>query len=66
MEDHGPTVVSWTQKGPRVWLKEPPIGKTANKVPGVVKQEEPEVPNKEFKGFQTLKLSALRLTDAER
>ena len=32
--------------------------KTTNKVPTVVKQEEPEVPNKEFKGFQTLKLSA--------
>ena len=32
--------------------------KTTNKVPGVVKQEEPEVPDKEFKGFQTLKLSA--------
>ena len=25
---------------------------------GVVKQEEPEVPNKECRGFQTLKLSA--------
>ena len=33
-------------------------GKTTNKVPTAVKQEEPEVPNKEFKGFQTLKLSA--------
>ena len=32
--------------------------KTTNKVPGVVKQEEPEVPNKDLKGFQTLKLSA--------
>ena len=32
--------------------------KTTNKVPGVVKQEEPEVPNKDPKGFQTLKLSA--------
>ena len=32
--------------------------KTTNKVPTVVKQEEPEVPNKDPKGFQTLKLSA--------
>ena len=32
--------------------------KTTNKVPGVVKLEEPEVPNKDPKGFQTLKLSA--------
>ena len=32
--------------------------KTTNKVPGVVKQEEPEVPNKDFKGFSKLKLSA--------
>ena len=31
--------------------------KTTNKVPGVVKQEEPEVPNKDPKGSQTLKLS---------
>ena len=33
-------------------------GKTTNKVPTAVKQEELEVPNKDFKGFQTLKLSA--------
>ena len=33
-------------------------GKTTNKVPTAVKQEEPEVPNKDPKGFQTLKLSA--------
>ena len=33
-------------------------GKTTNKVPIAVKQEEPEVPNKDRKGFQTLKLSA--------
>ena len=32
--------------------------KTTNKVPTSVKQEEPEVPNKDPKGFQTLKLSA--------
>ena len=32
--------------------------KTTNKVPGVVKQEEPEVPYKDPKIFQTLKLSA--------
>ena len=32
--------------------------KTTNKVPGVVKQEEPEVPNKDPRGFQTLTLSA--------
>ena len=32
--------------------------KTTNKVPTVVKQEEPEVPDKELMGFQTLKLSA--------
>ena len=32
--------------------------KTTNKVPTIVKQEEPEVPNKDPKGFQTLKLSA--------
>ena len=32
--------------------------KTTNKVPGLVKQEEPEVPNKDPKNFQTLKLSA--------
>ena len=31
---------------------------STNKVPGVVKQEEPEVPNKDPKSFQTLKLSA--------
>ena len=33
-------------------------GKTTNKVPTAVKQEEPEVPNKDPKKFQTLKLSA--------
>ena len=33
-------------------------GKTTNKVPTSVKQEELEVPNKDPKGFQTLKLSA--------
>ena len=32
--------------------------KTTNKVPGVVKQEELEVPNKDPESFQTLKLSA--------
>ena len=32
--------------------------KTTNKVAGVVKQEESEVPNKDLKIFQTLKLSA--------
>ena len=32
--------------------------KTTNNVPTVVKQEEPEVPNKDPKKFQTLKLSA--------
>ena len=32
--------------------------KTTNKVPTSVKQEEPEIPNKDRKGFQTLKLSA--------
>ena len=32
--------------------------KTTNKVPGVVKQEEPEVPSKDPKSFQTLKPSA--------
>ena len=35
--------------------------KTTNKVHGVVKQEEPEVPNKDPKSFQTLKLSAVVL-----
>ena len=33
-------------------------GKTTNKVPTAVKQEEPEVPNKDPNKFQTLKLSA--------
>ena len=40
----------------RTWSRPPPT--STNKVPGVVKQEEPEVPNKDPKNFQTLKLSA--------